>query len=337
MLQCRYMTNVINQKINENIDQLLLTLLFYYKGCKEDFNVEINFNNFLTRQTHSKSKMFLLGFLNIFNPYCTDFESFRYLINSTYGKVKGKEFPAFVKSLNLSKDEIKDLSDVKPVFDEFKDFMSYMTYFVCSGYIKYDNQLEVVIPKLDLDAPLKSWSKIVDGKRIKSYDSLITEDGTIYLACWEHELLCYWLSLNNIPIKHAMRVYQNPVPPQIFSISSLAPYNYHEQDYKDQSMRLKEAQVKSFCAMFYKLSEGRELLNRQNLLDILLNHSENLGCGPYPFFDMPTFRYNAWTFEEVLGTEKFNTNEALDKFKETKQIREIQYKRFTSQSNKPQS
>ncbi len=306
-----FLINRLTELKEQNILKMMLKLLSLYKKEKQNNEIDSDFNNFLMGQTHSESKVFLRKFLSAINTYCQTLESLRYYVNSINKIFKSNTQNQFV--LNTASNE--DIAIYKKCLDvvpEFSRFMYLFGKFIGSGYLKYDGaQLLNIVPELDPFEPLKKWEESVDGIYVKNYDCIISADGKIYLARWEHELLCYWLSLNNIGLDNALRVCQNPTSPKTLSLSSLAPYNYHEGARKDLNMYLTDFQAQSLFDMFIKLSKGKRTFEGQSFEDIFCENSENLGAGI--FDDRANLRYNALTLEEVAGQEIFYAKGCIER------------------------
>ena len=264
------------------IFNLILKLATLYKNSKDEFGVHGDFNKFLLEQTHPESKICLQKFLSVLNNFCCDFETLRYYINSINKTLKNGNELEFAQSHSKRDEEYNSFIKCHSVISEFKQFIKIFSKFVGSKYLVFnDKQLNIVIPTLDLNKTLTEWNKLVNEIPNGHYDCIITADGKINLAVWEHELLCYWLSLNNISLDNALRVCQNPVSPKSLYLSSLAPYKYHENTQKDLNMHLTDAQAKSFFEMFMKLSKGKKVYEGQTFEDIFCEYSENLGAGTY--------------------------------------------------------
>lgn len=304
--------NKLTELKNQTSLNIMLKLLNLYKREKDNCKVDGDFNVFLMEQTHAESKTFLRKFLSCVNTYCQNFEQLRYYINCINQIFKTNTQNQFVLKTAISNNDINLYKKCLQVVPEFSRFLYLFGKFIGSGYLKYDGtQLLSNVPQLDPLSPLKKWEELVDGIYVKNYDCIIAQDGAIYLAMWEHELLCYWLSLNNITLDNALRVCQNPTPPKTLSLSSLAPYNYHENSKKDLVMFLTEPQAQSLFDLFIKLSRGKRIFEGNTFEDIFCENSENLGAGI--FDNRANLRYNALTLEEIAGPEIFYAKECVER------------------------
>lgn len=322
--------NRLDELKNQKILKIFLSLANLYKKEKEKCAVDTDFNTFLMEQTNPQNKVFLRKFLSSVNTYCQSLEELRYYVNNINKILKAGTQNQYVLKTATSNADVDVYKKCLAILPEFSKFLYLFSKFIGSGYLKYDGtQLLNIVPQLDLLENLNQWEETVDGINVKTYDCIITQDGNIYLARWEHELLCYWLSLNNISLDNALRVYQNPTPPRTLSLSSLAPYNYHENSKKYINMYLTDCQARSLFEMFIKLSKGKKVYQGQTFEDIFCENSENLGAGI--FDSRANLRYNALTLEDMAGAEIFYAKGCIERVRnrarEDKQNREA-YKSF---------
>ncbi len=295
----------------QQIFKMLLNLSEFFYKSKEKNNVEKNFSNFLMGQTHKESKDFLREFISIVNNYCPDINALRYYTNSVNKLLKKEVGKDYFYQLAQTEKEKNTFDKIEPILNDFKIFFDMFCKFVTSNYMRFDGaQLSITIPILHLDDSVSDWANYLKSNNSKCYDCIIAKDGTIYLAIWEHELLCYWLSLNNIPVDGVLRVCQNPST-KTLSLSSLAPYKYHENTSKDRAMHLTDEQAKSLVRMFMKLSCGKRKYSGQTLEDLFCDNSENLGAGKYD--ERSNLKYNAYTLEEMAGQEIFYAKGCMDR------------------------
>ncbi len=291
--------------------KMLLNLAEYFYKLKEKNNVEHNFSNFLMGQAHKENKEFLRGFISLVNNFCQDINALRYYTNSVNRLLKKEVDNSYFYQFAQSEKEIYAFKKIEPILNDFRVFFDMFCKFITSNYMRFDGtQLSITIPTLSLDDSISDWANYLRSNNSKCYDSIIAKDGTIYLAIWEHELLCYWLSLNNIALDNALRVCQNPST-KTLSISSLAPYKYHENTYRDKTMHLSDEQAKSLVAMFMKLSCGKRKYNGQTLEDLFCDNSENLGAGKYD--ERTNLKFNAYTLEDVAGQEIFYAKDCMNR------------------------
>lgn len=318
----------LNEMINKNNFKMFIKLLNFYNNSKQELNIKGDFNIFLMEQTHEESKNFLRKFVSLLNSFCPDFEFMRYNINSINKLLKNSYTFEDLDKFSTSKSDTETLKKCEPILSEFKTFCYMMSKFIISNYLVYDGkQLDINVPQLDLSAPLKKWEETSEKVKLRNYDCIISKSGEIYLAIWEHELLCYWLSMNNISLDNALRVCQDPTGNRTLSMSSLAPYRYHENTEKDKTMYLTDEQARSLFEMFMKLSKGKRTYNGQTLEDLFCDASENLGAGR--FDDRKNLKYNALTLEEVSGEEMFYAKNCINKIRARAQeehISEEEYK-----------
>lgn len=229
------------------------------KKCYLNFKNKINYKgkltNYLLYETHKESPKFLKQILSILNAHTSSIQELKIL-------------------LKLLRNSISD-----EIF-ELDEFLYYLEKFVQSGYFIFDDfgELLPIIPKLSLDDSLSNWTKIVQNSKIKNYDSLILENGEIYLALYEHELLAYWLSLNNIDISSCLRVHQSFDNKSCLFLSSLAPYPYHANANDDYILYLSEAQAKSLYLFYKKLGKGKANFNGYDFETFIMDNTENLGA-----------------------------------------------------------
>lgn len=300
--------NIIKEQQNF---KMLLNLAEYFYKSKEKNGVEKNFSNFLMGQTHKENKEFLRGFISIVNSFCQDINALRYYTNSVNKLLKKEVDNSYFYQLAQSEKEIYAFKKIEPILNDFRVFFDMFCKFIVSNYMRYDGaQLSITIPTLNLDDSVSDWANYLRSNNSKCYDCIIAKDGTIYLAIWEHELLCYWLSLNNIPVDGVLRVCQNPST-KTLSLSSLAPYKYHENTSRDHAMHLTDEQARSLVRMFMKLSCGKRKYSGQTLEDLFCDSSENLGAGKYD--ERSNLKYNAYTLEEIAGQEIFYAKECIDR------------------------
>lgn len=296
--------NLISRKINEETRRTADALYTELeKHFFDDWGTVVGYEHdivkFLFDQTHPESKIFLNNMLDIFNKHVQSFEEFRFFVNFLQKRITAERKPLY-------------------------DFLYMFSKFITSGYFKFkNNRIEPIIPTLKLENSLDSWLKTVRASEIKLFDCLISKDGTIYIALWEHELLCYWLSINNIPLDNCLRISQSSAGNKHLTMSSLAPYSYHEKTKDDITMYLTDEQAKSLFRMFMKLSEGKRKHEGISFEQLFCDHSENLGAGKYD--ERKNLKFNTLTLEEVAGSEIFDAkkcrNIVLEKVKAEENLR----------------
>ena len=250
--------NVKTQTQNEinitdtKIAQILSEIIGAFKIVEKCFDKRSSFD-FLFFETHRESNRFFRSVLQIFKKNTNSMQELKYLI--------------------------KRLRDqTKTTAPDINDFLYYIQKFILSGYITFkDGELIHILPRISLDDSLSQWTKIVENSKIKNYDGLILKNGEIYLALFEHELLAYWLTINNIDVSSCIRLHQSFNDDNKLFISSLAPYPYHadSQDYLE--LELSYEQAYSLYQMFKKLGKGKPYYKGCDFESLIANYSENLG------------------------------------------------------------
>lgn len=243
------------KQIMESIPQVLEDTTKCYLNFKNKLNYKGKLTNYLFYETHKESQKFLKQMLSILNAHVSSLQEFKILL-----KQLRQSLPADM--------------------DELNEFLYYLEKFVQSGYFAFDcfGKILPIIPKLSLNDSLSNWTKIVQNSKIKNYDSLILENGEIYLALYEHELLAYWLSINNIDISSCLRVHQSFDDKSSLFLSSLAPYPYHANAHDDLLLYLTEAQAKSLYLFYKKLGKGKAYYNGYDFETFIIENTENLGA-----------------------------------------------------------
>ncbi|MBO4936883.1 MAG: hypothetical protein J6C90_01000 [Clostridia bacterium] len=182
----------------------------------------------------------------------------------------------------------------KQLYEHYKLLKTYLVdlyryfYTFDNGKVVYTNRHDFQLPSLDdkpdLEANMRYISRKTHMQNVSEREELcliILPSGKTYNAPFDHLTLAYWLNLNNISIKNALR-FEASKPLYDFNLSSLYNYKFSESSDQDELIALTYEQAQLIGTLYATLSNGWRFMKP---LEYELKKSSGLGLGKNETFD----------------------------------------------------